>query len=93
MEFLIWGLVELLGGLFSDLLWVDASMRTGKGRVIRTTATGAPVRGPCAYCRKRGGRFVACRACRAPHHPDCAEVNGRCAVYGCANRKFLVPAA
>lgn len=47
----------------------------------------------CAFCRKKGGRFVTCQTCRTPHHSDCARLNRRCAVYGCKNRKFLVPAA
>ncbi len=93
MEIALWVIAELVGWVFSDLMWADTSMRTGKGRVIRTPGAAISHRGPCAFCKKRGGLFVTCRDCRTPHHRDCARFNGRCAVYGCTNRKFLVPAA
>ena len=93
MEYLIWGIIELVAALFWGASGPDSNMKTGGGRLIRTPAAAISHRGPCAYCKKTGGLFVTCRDCRTPHHRDCARLNGRCAVYGCRNRKFLVPAA
>ena len=93
MEILLWVLFELVGGLVLDPPWGGSPFKSGGGRIIRTPSAAISHRGPCAFCKKAGGRFVTCRECRTPHHRDCARVNGRCAVYGCANRKFLVPAA
>jgi hypothetical protein len=98
MEIVIWGLVELLAYVFSAMTWDfgggspaakeprDAPRPPVKALVVRT-------RDACVYCRNRNGAFVACRACRAPHHAECARFNGRCAVYGCGGREFRARAA
>ncbi|HZN63533.1 MAG TPA: hypothetical protein VFC90_14105 [Planctomycetota bacterium] len=93
--------MELLGFIAELVFWIGGALwwdvreePRSTGRIERGAARSTmKVDACCAYCRKRGGLFVTCRACRAPHHRDCARVNGRCAVYGCRNRKFLVPAA
>ena len=93
MEYVIWGIIELVAGLFWGVSGPVSIMKSEGGRILRIPAKARPHPGPCAYCRKRGGLFVACRTCRTPHHQDCARMNRKCAVYGCANRSFVAPAA
>ena len=41
----------------------------------------------CPYCRfpiKQGAEVATCGVCRAPHHVECWEENGGCAVVACA---------
>ena len=47
----------------------------------------------CPICRSSLGESAAvCRSCETPHHPDCWEFNGGCAVFACGqNRARLVP--
>jgi Prokaryotic RING finger family 1 len=43
----------------------------------------------CPYCRfalKEGAPLIECGHCHAPHHADCWNDNGGCAVMGCAGR-------
>ena len=63
---------------------------TERAAPVRAPAGGAPVpvvvrRG--AHCRVCGTEFhrpaVACPACETPHHGDCWEFAGGCAVYAC----------
>ena len=98
MEFLIWGLIELLAYLLSAVEWG----RRERGEPKRVPAPAAGVRtgalamqasGPCAFCKKKGGMFVACRGCKTPHHVDCARLNRKCAVFACGTREFRAPAA
>jgi len=35
---------------------------------------------------------IECRRCETPHHRDCWDYNGRCAVYGCGESHFRIPA-
>ncbi|MBI4861015.1 MAG: hypothetical protein HY815_12280 [Candidatus Riflebacteria bacterium] len=43
----------------------------------------------CPVCGDRVHDAVAlCVKCRTPHHPDCAEFVGTCAVFGCGDRRF-----
>jgi hypothetical protein len=60
---------------------------------MRTTVLEAP-RGStfvavptCPVCGAAGGRLpsLSCPDCDTPHHRDCWEFNGGCAIYGCAS--------
>lgn|SRR5689334_8338860 len=93
MEFLIWGIIELLSYLFSAVEWGRREREEPKRvpapvMAVRTGALSTQMSGPCAFCKKKGGVFLACRACKTPHHADCASLNRRCAVFGCAGREF-----
>ena len=35
--------------------------------------------------------MVLCRRCKTPHHNDCWQYYGSCAIYGCGEEKFIVP--
>ena len=57
---------------------------TGEQRVITREEAGRP----CPYCRfalKPGATATVCPTCHAPHHGDCWEDNGGCAIVGCAS--------
>lgn len=44
-------------------------------------------RGHCPVCGCGGpGAWMACPECATPHHVDCADYNGGCAIYGCRAR-------
>jgi len=47
--------------------------------------------GECPVCGVEAaeGR-VLCRACKTPHHGDCWEYNGGCAVFACGERRHAV---
>ncbi|HET6266565.1 MAG TPA: RING finger protein [Acidobacteriota bacterium] len=43
----------------------------------------------CAYCKESLDTklpLIRCAACATPHHRECFELNGHCAVYGCTSR-------
>ena len=41
----------------------------------------------CPVCQSAlAGEVAACADCKTPHHKDCGEYIGRCAVYACAGR-------
>jgi len=43
----------------------------------------------CAYCKESLDTklpLIHCAACATPHHRECFELNGHCAVYGCTSR-------
>jgi Prokaryotic RING finger family 1 len=43
----------------------------------------------CAYCKESldsKSPLIYCAACATPHHRECFELNGHCAVYGCTSR-------
>jgi hypothetical protein len=48
-----------------------------------------------AVCKVCGStieeRKVLCRRCYTPHHRDCWTFSGKCAVYACGEKHFLVP--
>lgn len=48
----------------------------------------------CPVCSQETGRgnTVHCAACNAPHHRDCFEYNGRCAIFGCGQGRYLAGA-
>ncbi len=49
----------------------------------------------CPYCRfpiKQGAEVAACGVCGAPHHMECWDENGGCAVVACAGGPGSVPA-
>lgn len=53
---------------------------------ISRPATPADAGRACPYCRftlKQGAGVVECGGCHAPHHEDCWNDNGGCAVMGC----------
>lgn len=35
--------------------------------------------------------MVFCRRCKTPHHQECWQYYGSCAVYGCQEQRFVVP--
>ncbi len=35
--------------------------------------------------------MIFCRRCKTPHHMDCWQYYGCCAVYGCQEQRFVVP--
>ncbi len=37
------------------------------------------------------GTMVVCRRCQTPHHRDCWEYNGKCAIYGCGETHYVEP--
>jgi hypothetical protein len=87
-------LAELLVWIGGGLWWDVPEEPRPTGRIERGDVTSARrMESSCAYCRRKGGLFLACRACRAPHHADCARLNGRCAVYACGGNEFRAPAA
>jgi len=56
----------------------------GEPRAISQDEAGRP----CPYCRfalKPGAAAIACPTCHAPHHGDCWDDNGGCALVGCAS--------
>lgn len=56
-------------------------------RPIRGSATKQDTGKSCPFCRfpiKERDEVVACGECHSPHHEDCWEENGGCAVSGCA---------
>jgi len=57
------------------------------GRFVMELIAGAPAGDEEAACRVCGvalGRErVCCVACGTPHHPDCWDYNGGCAIYAC----------
>jgi hypothetical protein len=66
---------------------------SGRRGATRNSATGkAPdAPGVCPYCQTpiaQGEEEVHCPACRTPHHRQCWQENGGCAVYGCRGGKF-----
>lgn len=69
----------------------EALARTCFARVASMGGTAAlpAARGTCLVCGEdlSGRLVVSCRRCRTPHHRDCWQYNGRCAVYGCAGRR------
>ena len=46
--------------------------------------------GHCPVCggALAEGRLVACARCDAPHHLDCIEWSGTCAIFGCGSRAY-----
>jgi hypothetical protein len=48
-----------------------------------------------ARCQVCGERVtldrIDCRRCETPHHRDCWEYNGRCAMYGCGESRYRIP--
>lgn len=43
----------------------------------------------CSYCSTEIGTYergVSCTRCGRPHHSDCWDENGGCAIYGCSSR-------
>jgi hypothetical protein len=49
----------------------------------------------CPYCRfalKEGAETTVCGVCKAPHHVDCWNDNGGCAVMACAGGPSATPA-
>jgi hypothetical protein len=55
---------------------------------VRVLATGFdPSRGRCPVCAiKLDGSPTLCGKCRTPHHADCWNYAGRCAIFGCGSR-------
>jgi hypothetical protein len=46
----------------------------------------------CRICGEKLIRdIVLCRRCKTPHHRDCWEYAGTCAVYGCRETKYHMP--
>ena len=40
----------------------------------------------CLICKENlTGSITVCPTCRTPHHSDCWQYNGGCAIYGCGN--------
>ena len=57
------------------------------------TAASLPPGSTCPYCQhaiKHLARFVQCPVCGIPHHKQCWEENGGCAVYGCRGDAQMV---
>ena len=49
----------------------------------------APVAGRCPVCAEAfADRPVYCTRCDSPHHQDCWEFTGHCAVYACGNLRY-----
>lgn len=43
----------------------------------------------CAYCKESIGETepaISCAVCHTPHHQDCFQLNGKCAVFGCNSK-------
>ena len=43
----------------------------------------------CAYCKESIGETepaISCATCHTPHHQDCFQLNGKCAVFGCNSK-------
>ena len=36
------------------------------------------------------GNLVGCGSCDTPHHRDCFEYNGHCAVYACGSKTYVL---
>lgn len=53
-------------------------------RIKEQSPTGGGSKPRCPFCLDDLDQGVACTACRALYHPDCAQVFGRCAALGCA---------
>jgi hypothetical protein len=48
----------------------------------------------CAYCKElilENVPVTYCSACNTPHHPECFQLNGRCAVFGCNSNRHVEP--
>jgi len=61
------------------------------GMNIRSAAEGA-TRGPCPVCANPLDSNVRpCPACATPHHTDCWEYFGGCAIYGCGHARGRSP--
>ncbi len=47
----------------------------------------------CQVCGEEiRSEMVFCRRCRTPHHLDCWQYNGCCAIFGCRETRYAVPA-
>jgi hypothetical protein len=66
---------------------------------VTTTTTAAPPPPPptaelgkCLVCGEpiQPGNLVGCTKCDTPHHRDCFEYNGHCAVYACGSTTYSV---
>jgi hypothetical protein len=48
----------------------------------------------CAYCKEMMQddlQQVYCASCNTPHHAECFQLNGRCAVFGCNSTRQMEP--
>jgi hypothetical protein len=48
----------------------------------------------CAYCKElilENVPVTYCSACNTPHHPECFQLNSRCAVFGCNSNRHVEP--
>ncbi len=48
----------------------------------------------CAYCKESIEEMdatISCAVCHTPHHQDCFQLNGKCAVFGCNSTRSVEP--
>lgn len=48
----------------------------------------------CAYCKETIEETepnISCASCQTPHHHDCFQLNGKCAVFGCNSTRAVDP--
>lgn len=80
------GALALVRGFLRHLVVEEAA-------AIELVSIVAPEQAP--RCKVCGERVILdridCRRCETPHHRDCWEYNGRCAVYACGETRFDTP--
>lgn len=85
---LLGNLLDRTIGLFRGVESIFEIASDAVIRVIETVA--APVEIRCRVCGEPlDSRPVYCAACETPHHSDCWQYTGRCAIFACGARSFV----
>jgi hypothetical protein len=81
--------IEFLAPKSDPVVARASGSRSAAPHVATGKASDAP--GVCPYCQTpiaEDEEEVHCPACRTPHHRQCWQENGGCAVYGCRGGKL-----
>jgi hypothetical protein len=82
---------ESSGRICDELMTLIGANGAGAIQILEVSFEGEEEAPTCQICGDQiTSNRVICRRCRTPHHRDCWEYNGGCAVYACKERRYTV---